>query len=170
MDPLSFIGFLTERVMLAYAGHFDAALPLAERPIELDPQFPEGYHIKGYVLLGMKRYAEAATVLERAVELSHRGSWQLAKLGCALVALGRLDEARALLRELEGRVGEATTSSAAIATLYLHLGDHASYHRLMRRAIADRDPFALSIDREYLWAAAHDDDEFRELRTLVGLR
>jgi eukaryotic-like serine/threonine-protein kinase len=169
LDPLSFLGFLTESVMLAYAGDLDAALPLAERPIELDPQFPEGYHIAGYVCLARKEYARAAEILERAVETSHRGAWPVAKLGCALVGLGRDAEARVLLVELERRASEATMSAPAIATLHLHLGNHAAFYCWMNRGIDDRDPFALSLSRELLWDPARHEPEFQNLMRRVGL-
>jgi tetratricopeptide (TPR) repeat protein len=169
-DPLSFMGFLTESLMLAYTGDFEAALPLAGRPIELDPQFPEGYHIQGYVLLGMKQYARALEALQRAVELSHRGSWPVAKAGCALVALGRADEARRLLDELEKRAeADVTVSAPAVATLHLHLGDHASFYYWMHRGIDERDAFALSLNREFLWNPARHEPAFRGLLERVGL-
>ena len=170
LDPLGFMGFLTEAIMLAYSGDFDAALPLAERPIELDPQFPEGYHIAGYIHLGRKEYGRAAERLERAVELSHRGSWPVAKLGCALAGLGGTDEARTLLEELETRAeSDPTICAPAIATLHLHLGDHPAFYRWMHRAYDVRDPFALGLHGEYLWDPARDDPQFQDLLTRVGL-
>jgi serine/threonine protein kinase len=169
LDPLNFLGFLTESVMLAYLGDFDAALPLAMRPIELDPQFPEGYHIAGWIHLGMKDYARAAELLAPAVDLSRRGAWPMAKLGCALVGLGRHDAARALLAELEQRAHEATMSAAAVATLHLHLGDHAVFYRWMNRGIDERDPFALSLGSEFLWDPARHEPEFQSLLRRVGL-
>jgi tetratricopeptide (TPR) repeat protein len=170
LDPLSFIGFLTEALMLAYTGDFDGALALAVRPSELDPQFPEGYHIEGYLLLGMREHARALLRLERAVELSRRASWPTAKLGCALVGLGRTAEASALRDELTQRAdAELTVSPSAVATLHLHLGDHASFYRWMHRGIDERDPWVLALDREFLWDSARDDPAFRELRQRVGL-
>jgi tetratricopeptide (TPR) repeat protein len=169
LDPLNFLGFLTESVMLAYAGDFEAALPLALRPIELDPQFPEGYHLAGYMYLGLEQYDRAVEILEKAVETSHRGAWPMAKLGCALVKLGRHDEARALLTELEQRAHEATMSAPAVATLYLHLGNREEFYRWISRGIDERDPFALSLSREFLWDAARPDPEFQDLLRRVGL-
>ena len=169
LDPLNFLGFLTESVMLAWMGDFDAALPLAMRPIELDPQFPEGYHIAGYVCLGKKDYARAAEILTQALEPSHRGAWPLAKLGCALVGLGRHDEARALLAELEQRANEATMSAPAVATLHLHLCDRDGFYRWINRGIDERDPFALSLGREFLWDPARGEPAFQKLLQRVAL-
>jgi eukaryotic-like serine/threonine-protein kinase len=170
LDPLNIIGSIAESVMLAYARDFDAALPLAQKPIELDPQFPEGYHITGYILLGKQDFAAAAQYLEKAVALSHRAAWPVAKLGRAYVGLGRIDEARQLLVELEQRAEtDPTVSGPAIATLQLHLGDHAGFYRWMNRGIDDRDPFAVSLAREFLWDPARQDSEFAELLRRVGL-
>ena len=170
LDPLNVMGLLTESVMLAYAGDFEAALPLGSRPIELDPQFPEGYHIRGYIQLGMKNYAAAEESFRQAVELSNRGAWPMAKLGSSLVGLGRPDEARKLLAELERRAdSEANMSAPAVATLHLHLGDLESFYRWINRGIDERDPFALSLNREFLWDPARDDPGFQGLLDRVGL-
>jgi serine/threonine-protein kinase len=169
LDPLSMLGFLTESVMMAWLGDFDGALPIAMRPIELDPQFPEGYHISGYIQLGRRDYAGAYEMLTKAVETSHRGAWPVAKLGCALVGLGRRDEARALLAELEQRADEATMSAPAVATLQLNLGNREEFYRWINRGIDERDAFALSLNREFLWNSARHDPEFLDLLKRVGL-
>jgi eukaryotic-like serine/threonine-protein kinase len=169
-DPLSLVGLLTESIIRAYARDFDAALPLAERPIEFDPQFPEGYHITGYVLLGRQDFAGAARYLTKAVELSNRASWPMAKLGRALVGLGRVVEARQLVEELERRAPhEPTISAPAVATLHLHLGDHAAFYQWMHRGIDDRDVWALSLNCEFLWEPARHEPEFARLLQRVGL-
>lgn len=171
LDPLNVVGLLFESVMLAYNHDLDSSLPLAQRPIELDPQFPEGYHITGYIRLARKEFEDAERNLRTAVELSRRAAWPLAKLGCALVGLGRTAEARVLLDELEQRAAtEPTMSAPAIATLHLHLDDHASFYRWMHRGIDERDPFALSLKREPLWERARHEPEFFELLRRVGLQ
>jgi serine/threonine-protein kinase len=170
LDPLNILSFLTESVMLSYAGDFDAALPLALKPIELDPQFPEGYHIAGYIHLGRQEYPEAVAALQRAAELSHRAAWPMAKWGCALVGMGRTEDARALLDELEQRaLTDPTICAPAVATLHLHLGDHAAFYRWLQRGLDERDPFSLALHGEYLWDAARHEPEFHAVLRQVGL-
>ena len=111
----------------------------------------------------------AAEILTQALEPSHRGAWPMAKLGCALVGLGRHDEARALLAELEQRANEATLSAPAVATLHLHLGNREEFYRWINRGIDDRDPFALSLHREFLWDPARRDPEFQTVLRRIGL-
>ena len=119
--------------------------------------------------LGLKNYTRAAEILEKAVETSHRGAWPMAKLGVALVHLGRPDEARALLAELEQRAHEATMSAPAVATLQLHLGNRDEFYRWINRGIDERDPFALSLGREFLWSPVWHEPEFQQLLHRVGL-
>ena len=47
--------------------------------------------------------------------------------------------------------------------------DRASFYRWMRRGIEARDAFVLSMNREFLWEPARNDEEFKELTRLVGL-
>ncbi|HWN82966.1 MAG TPA: protein kinase [Candidatus Udaeobacter sp.] len=169
LDPLSFFGQVTEAAMHLYAGDWDESLRHSDRLIAFDPQFPEGYHIKGYLLLVRGEHAQALPVLEQAMALSHRASWPMAKVGCALAALGRETESRVLLAELEQRAETEPISPTAVATLHLHLGDRRGFYRWMDRALEDGDPFALSIERERLWDSARAEPAFRELKRRIGL-
>lgn len=170
LDPLGFVGLLTEAVILTYSGRYEAALPLAERPIAFDPQFPDGHHIAGYIEFSRGEYARAIEHLEKAIEFSGRASWPVAKKGCSLVALGRTGEARVLLQELEQRAeSDRTICAPAVATLHLHLGNRDEFYRWMHRALDQRDPYALSLQVETLWDKARGEPRFTELLDRVGL-
>jgi tetratricopeptide (TPR) repeat protein len=169
IDPLSFFGHLTESAMHFYNGAYAEALRVVELPNALDPQFPESYHIKGYFQLCAGDYADALVTLERAVELGHRSAWPVAKMGCALIGLGRRAEAQRLLAELERRSETEFISAPAVATLHLHMGDRASFYRWLDRALDERDPFAASINRERLWDRERGTPEFQARVQRLGL-
>lgn len=169
LDPLNVVGLFTEAVVHLYAGRQELAMQQAEQLIAIDPHFPEGYHGKGYILLCNKRYAEALPVLEKCMELSHRASWPTAKSGCALVGLGRPDEAKERLAELIKRSETEPISAPAIATLQLHLGNRAGFYEWMERALEWRDPFCMSIHREWLWDSVRHEPEFQDIVRRLGV-
>ena len=108
-------------------------------------------------------------MLERAMALSGNASWPTAKSGCCLVRLGRREEAEARLAELVRRRETEPISAPAIATLCLHLGDHAGFYEWMERGMQDRDPFVMSLHREALWDAAREEPEFRAIVRRLGV-
>jgi len=169
LDPLSYFGQVTESALHLYAGEWDESLRITNKLIDVAPEFPEGYHVKGYMLLVREQYEEALSVLEKAVATSNRASWPVAKVGCALAALGREAEARKLLDELHNRVEEEPISPAAVATLSLYLGDREAFYHWVNRSLEECDPFAMAIQRERLWDSARSEPEFRDLVRRVGL-
>jgi hypothetical protein len=160
---------VTEAAMHLYAGEWDESLRLSDRLIAADPRFPEGYHVKGYLLLIRHDPAAALPVLEQAALHSHRASWPVAKVGCALATLGRESEARANLAELERRAESEPVSASAVATLQLYLGERDAFYGWMERALEEQDPFALAIERERLWDAARGEPRFDDLLRRMGL-
>jgi serine/threonine-protein kinase len=169
LDPLSYFGQATESAMHLYAGNWDESLRVIEKLIAVAPGFPEGYHVKGYLLLVRGQYEEALPILERAVETSHRASWPVAKVGCALAALGRGTEARELLNELYRRTDQEPISPAAVATLNLFLGDREAFYQWVNRSLEERDPFIMAIELERLWDSARNEPAFRDLVRRINL-
>jgi serine/threonine-protein kinase len=169
LDPLSYFGLITEAVVQIYVGAYDEAESHLDKLIAIDPQFPEGHHIKGYLLLVRRQHAEALACLERAVALSRRASWPVAKSGCALAGLGRVAEARELLAELERRTDAEPISPSAVATLHLHLGDHDAFFRWMDISLDEGDPYTMAIERDRLWDSARGDPRYRDFVRRAGL-
>lgn len=169
LDPLSFFGQVIDAAIQIFVGDHDQALIALDRLIAQDPKFPEGYHIKGYSQLLRGNHAGALATLELAVEHSGRAPWPTAKLGCVLAGLGRTQEARVLLSELEERWQIDPTCPSAVATLHLHLGDREAFYRWMERALEDREPFCVALKVERLWEPAWGDAAFQALVRRVGI-
>ncbi len=169
LDPLAFFGQVIEGAVHVFALDHDAGIERMDRLIAQDPNFPEGYHLKGYAQLLKQDFAGAYATLQKGVETSHGAPWPTAKMGCSLVGLGRRDEAIAILGKLEKQWESNPTCPTAVATLHLYLGNKDAYYRWMDRALEDRDAFCVALDVERLWESAWDDAEFGELKRRIGL-
>jgi tetratricopeptide (TPR) repeat protein len=94
----------------------------------------------GTLYLFQGKPAEAVPLLERAVDLTVRRSFNLAVLGYGYAKAGRRKEAEALLRELLERRSKGYVSSATIALLTAGLGDTTQTFAWLRRAVEIHDP------------------------------
>jgi serine/threonine-protein kinase len=103
LDPLNPMQLLRGMICTYLARRFDETLALCDRVIERMPEFPESYRWQGLSLLALGRVEESIAAGRLAVRLSGRNVWALFDCGLALVAAGRLAEARELAAELEAR-------------------------------------------------------------------
>lgn len=93
------------REAAAYLKLSDAGSAVARinRAIELRPNDPFYYELKGQILLESRRFSEAVTAYERSVELAPRNALCMAGLGRALLAAGRHKEALDVLEKARAR-------------------------------------------------------------------
>jgi adenylate cyclase len=77
-----------------YQRRFDEAIVEAERAIALDPNYPDGYLMMGWILTFAGRSAEAVDYLKRAMRLDpHSPGGVLYSLGLSQYLLGQYEEA-----------------------------------------------------------------------------
>jgi tetratricopeptide (TPR) repeat protein len=112
----------------------------------------------GTVLSALGRHGEAIAAHREAVQLTGgRYSFYEALLANALAQAGNTDEARAILRELEGRATREYVPAFDRALVLAGLGESDAALDALDRALAERNAF--------LWARIH----FPQLRGLVHL-
>jgi tetratricopeptide (TPR) repeat protein len=88
---------------LVFSGRVEEALPHFETAIRLSPQDPHlgwFHEMRGWALLILGRYEEAARSANKAVRRPSAPFWAHATYTASLGHLGRLDEARTALEEL----------------------------------------------------------------------
>jgi adenylate cyclase len=87
----------------AQSGNGEAALGAAEMALRLNPRDPLKHVLvqnKGFALLGMESYSAAEAVFLEAISLRPRFPQACRGLVVCYVAMGRLDEAKALMQEM----------------------------------------------------------------------
>ena len=165
ISPGSLDGCLCYAIALAATGQVDEAATVAEQAIARNPLSAAAHFAHGFALYYARRYAEAATRLQRAIVIDARYQPSYVVLSYVLAASGRPQEAVALLEQpafrdspflaiAYARAGrradalrlaqELTTSSGmaeqiALARLYLALGDKERGLEALARAIDARE-------------------------------
>jgi serine/threonine protein kinase/tetratricopeptide (TPR) repeat protein len=141
LDPLSpFIHAVSAVTMLMAEDEMAETVRLAERALELQPDFLPALWPRGLALSRLDRHDEAIASLERAVTLS-RAPLYVGQLGLVLARAGQAEAARGLLRELQERAARGEyVPAVTVAPIYIGLGDVDGMRRELGRAIDECAP------------------------------
>ncbi len=122
LDPTSLLSSSAAAWVYLFAGQHRKAEGQARRNIELFPDALHAYFVLGWAAWRQRREAEAVAGFEKALSLS-REAFSLAFLGHIYGRLGRRDEAKCLLRELDQLFARGHAPPFAFAVIYAGLGD-----------------------------------------------
>lgn len=100
------------------------ALRYAERVLEINPASPESWSNKGYTLLKLKRYAEAAIAFETAIRLQPDLANPWINLGECYLRQGQLGKAIAALEQAIKLAPAAPDARLYVAQAYTTSGQH----------------------------------------------
>jgi serine/threonine-protein kinase len=140
LDPVSPVFAALHGLALAVAGDADAAVERAQHAVSLDPLAPVAQFMLGAVYLYVGRGSDAIPVLEGALEMAEGVATVKGLLGYAYAVTGQPERARVVLQSIDStRV--ATGNAAAIARIYLGLGDLTAALDWLGRAVDAHDPF-----------------------------
>jgi serine/threonine protein kinase/tetratricopeptide (TPR) repeat protein len=126
----------------SYAGvrRFAEAIPEFRKAVDLDPDAAFPLWSLGLALQEVGQVDEAIATYERAVTVTQREHcFEIALLGGALAAAGRVDEARSLLAELEDRAKRNYVPPFDLALLRIALGDRDGALTALEKAYQDRN-------------------------------
>jgi TolB-like protein/Flp pilus assembly protein TadD len=127
---------------IARTRHFQLARDAIEWALALDPLNPRTHRAAGTIAFVSRRYGDAITQAQRALELNPKISNANASIGDSFMQLGKLAEARtAYLKEpsamfrlrglaaLEHRTGNQAAADKALSQLVSEVGDAAMYQQ-----------------------------------------
>jgi tetratricopeptide (TPR) repeat protein len=150
LDPLSPIVAAELGYMLTLAGEPEAGIAMGRQAIALAPELWTGHAFLGSTFLFAGRPGEAVEPLERAVALDANVSLFRGVLAHAYALIGRRDDARRLVADLE-RESEQGGAASPVAVAYVGLGDSTRALDWLERAAEDRDPYLLQMSLTPSW-------------------
>jgi TolB-like protein/DNA-binding winged helix-turn-helix (wHTH) protein/Tfp pilus assembly protein PilF len=151
------------------ARQYDQAILAFQKALDLEPDFMETHMGLGWVYGEKKMYPEALAELEKAVNLSNRNESAVASLGKVLGNLGRKQEARELLKELEERSKRRYISPYLIALVQIGLAERDQAMASLERGYADRDLWMIFLGVDPHMDDLRSDPRFKDLLRRVGL-
>jgi tetratricopeptide (TPR) repeat protein len=123
LDPLNPYVHSIATGIYDFYGDSEEGLRQLDKAFEIDPNYLVGLYLGGAVHSRLGRHDEALRLFARGVELSGRTPFYLSYYGWALGRAGRIEEARAVLAELESRARTEYVQHLHLAIVYSVLGE-----------------------------------------------
>ena len=156
-------------------GDHDKSIETANLLAEIEPESFRPYHVKAFSLIALKRDSEAEESLRTAFEKSGRAPFYMARLGYALGVMGKREEARKLLAQLELVAKDEPEKVQALhrGLIYLGLGDDDKALKWFNKSFEDRDMAMIYLGSNFYFDSERrrlrDNPKYQELLRRIGL-
>jgi adenylate cyclase len=170
-DPLNAFASTHRINMLTYMRKYDEALRASRDTMKRFPNFWLTHWARALAYDGMGDYASMLTEVEKAIELlpAEEVNEVLPDKARALALLGRVDDALAILADLES--GNADNPVPAVKFAYIHeaLGNYDLCLDYLEQGIEDRSWAMPTAVREHTLDGVRDTPRFRKIMDGLGL-
>jgi serine/threonine protein kinase/TolB-like protein/cytochrome c-type biogenesis protein CcmH/NrfG len=141
-DPLDLAANAQLAALLIGAQEYDKAITQLQKTLEIDPSYFLAHLHLGNIYLQTERFPEAIAEFKRTASLtgSNRG---LESLGLVYAMLGRRDEARRVLAEMEARSKQQYVDPFDVALIYAVLKEKEQTLAWLEKA-RDENPHSIS--------------------------
>jgi tetratricopeptide (TPR) repeat protein len=168
LDPLS----SSVNTSVARIYHFrnepEKGLAQIIKALELDPNYAEAHFTAGMTYFKIKEYEKAEAALEKAVALSGRRPVMPGVLGAIYGKMGKIDEMKKLLAELETA---PLTNDNLYATSYINasLGQTDEAFDILEKLLADRYGILIYLKVEKQFFSASVNPRYQQILIKMGL-
>ena len=167
LDPLAHRSDLA--ATLLRVGRYDEAVRAAALVIDLDPHYSMGHATLGWAYLKKGMYAKGLAELERAIALAPGNTLFLAQLGQAYALVGQVEQARDVLKQLQGLSQRRYVSPYHMAYVYTGLGEPDRAMDSLERAYEERAGGVYGIKGSFLFTTLRSHPRFAALLRKMNL-
>jgi eukaryotic-like serine/threonine-protein kinase len=168
LDPLSVFANDNLCAILNYAGEYDHANEQCRKALDIDPMSHQAHRHLAQVYTQRRLYADAVSELKKAIQLSNGGAEASAELGYVFGVLGKKEDARQILRELQDS-SRGDVSPYRLAIVYMGLGEKDKALESLRQAVDHRSPGVVHLKISPVFQELQPDQRFQELLAYMGL-
>ncbi|HXI12251.1 MAG TPA: protein kinase [Thermoanaerobaculia bacterium] len=160
LDPLAPIMMANTANRLIALRDFPAALVEANKALDLDPQFRDGYGTLGYAYEGMKRYEEATAAYQKVASLPGPSVFADASLARMMIRSGKTAEAKEKLATILADPDHGQYWFL-IASVYAELGERERAIQWLEKGFEETQGRAFYSLRTPMFDALRDDARFQ---------
>ncbi len=168
LSPLSLIINTNMADAHFYRGEYDLGIEQAKKVLEMDPNFVSAYPTLMDLYLKAGRKEELLECLEKYSKLAGPAVVKLARAR-AYARLGRTDEAREILKQLEAEAAGNGVSPFYLAACHFALGDKDGGFDLLEEAYRRHDRFLLLMGIEKDLDGVRSDPRYAAMLQKSGL-
>lgn len=152
-----------------FNNRLEEAATLLQKALELDPTFLQAHYWLGLSHAGLGRADGALAEFNRCVEIGGRNPQTLTGLAYGHAMAGRRDEARAILREIEGMARERYVSPYYRAQVLAGLGDKEAAVSALSDALEERAHWLTFMHMDPVMDPLRGEPRFQEIVRKVGV-
>jgi TolB-like protein/DNA-binding winged helix-turn-helix (wHTH) protein/Tfp pilus assembly protein PilF len=167
LDPLSLIISADLADALCIAHLYDESVQQSRRTLEMDPNFAIAHYELGQAFVQKRMLSEAIEQFQRAIKLSGGNEVFNANLAYAYATSGSKEEAMKIVKDLEDRQTQHSSTDASIGLIYVGLGDNDQAMIWLNKAYQAR--FNPSILVRPAFDPLRSDARFQNLLRRIGL-
>ncbi len=169
LDPFSLSISVHRGFLLGNARRYDEASEQLRRVIAMDPNHYQAYWFLGFIYAFNGQLDEAVAASEKAATLSGRAPGALGMLGLDYGLAGRQGEATKVLNELLELNERRYVTPAALAYVYIGLGDKDQAFVWLEKAYQERSNYIAWLKVNPIVDSLRSDPRFADLIRRVGL-
>ena len=170
LDPFSLSISVQRGFLLENARRYDEAIEQLRNVIAMDPNHYQAYWTLGHTYAASGRFVEAIAAAEKAAALSDRVPGALGILGLVYGLAGRKDDATKVLHELLELNKQRYVTPAALANVYIGLGDKERAFFWLEKAYEERSNYIAWMKVFPIVDPLRSDPRFASLLQKVGLK
>lgn len=169
LDPLSYVANTQLAAVTYFAHHYDEAMELVRQTLDVADIAP-AHGLRGMILEIKGNYPEAIQEYQAGLRLAPTHAYIKGMLGHAYAKSGRIEEATALLKDVNAGFENGGLSDLKASYIYLALGDRERAFQHLERDYEQRDPELPYINVDPVFDPVRDHPRFVALLAKLGLK
>ncbi len=151
-----------------FRNELDKAKIQIEKTIALDSNYAEAHFTEGMIYYKTKEYEKSVSALQKAIELSGRRPVMLGMLGVVYTKLGKTNDAKKLLAELESSPMNNDKLWAAM-TIKSGLGQSEEFFKDLEKLLDDKYGILIYMRVSRDFYKENNDPRYHQILKRIGL-